>query len=1534
VRKILLLILLLFCFGYPNIALSDTCPEGTTPSYTCPDEFTLNQSTKICEANPRCTTGSYSSSLHKCVEQPTILGGGGALSFDGTDGNYVDCGNDESLNISNAITVAYWYKRFGGNTRQYTEDKISKRQGYNVSGCGSSRFFARIGGHTDTLLGHVSMPSNNVLYHIVHTYDSATRTAKSYCNGVLVDTRVLSGLPYYTIDLTSTPLTIAHPNAYSINGLIKEVRIYNRALSASEVEDLYNNPGQVSTDGLVGYWPLNEGSGNTATDKSGNGNDGTIHGATWDGSGEKTCPIGTSYDMVNDVCFISATCPSGGTLNTTSNKCELEPTLTCQQAPSPPLSGYYCFVDLNDNGAIEGDEYQQCLLLEDESYFCPLGSVECIDTYGEPICPSGSTLNPDTDKCEATPSISCSSGYTYNSDVDKCVMSISCPNGGSLNSNTDLCEIVVTSDLCPGGYTYNSGLDACTKTAVCPANGVYNSISDKCELPPDHSCSSGYTYNSSRDICEVSPTCSQGTYNTSTNRCEQSASAVCPSGYTYNSSVGKCVTATSCPNGGSLNTSRDKCETVYSHSCPSGYSYNSSLNLCQGTPICSSGTYNTSTNRCEQSASAVCPSGYTYNSSLGICVTGATCSNGGSLNTSRDKCEVAYTPACASGYTYNSSRDKCEANPTCPSGSSYNTTYNVCLKVVSSTTCPSGYSYNSSRQKCEANPTCPSGSSYNASTDRCEKSVTTTCPSGYSYNGSKCVASATPVRVYNTSGMSAVYNDNNGFCGAIEVSNGNIRFLTGWYWRLPWDGWTPQTPWISLTASSASICCYKRTEGWYNGCWYIEISNGNIRFHAVYAKPGRCLEEDEVGNCIKRDPLICDPYHGWCDTPGAWVPITGSGSSQVCNTCWEGYYRCCWKIEISNGNIRFCAWDWYKGWLCGDWVPMWTIAYNCPSGGSYNSSTGQCETSPSFSCPSGFTNVGGLCIVNPTCPSGGTLNTSVDKCQYTPTYNCDSGYTYDAAIGYCKINATCNSSGTLNTSVDKCQLPYSHSCPSGYSYNSSYGVCQKSPSCPTGGSYNTSRNQCEVDNSWNCPSGTTLSGSICYMSATCLYGGLNGSTDKCETAYTPTCPSGYSYNSSYGVCQKSPTCPSGSSYDNSLNQCVRANTWNCPSGMSLSGSTCYMSVYCPSGGSLNTDTELCEAANTLTCFTDGYTYSSTSNKCVSAPICNYGYFDTAIDLCRLSASGICPSTYTYNNDQNKCLLTPPCPSGALYSTTLNQCTIDATHDCPGDTLYSSLTRLCEAYPICEIGAYDPDHDGCYEGENTCPLGDYPCVNIDGVMKCSKNNCIDTGIGGSSNIEETSVDNTSYRDDGPRDADGVCLGQIYIFNGKGYQCRTSGVDTIFKNCCSSGIATKHQGKILLIIPQCNMSDAETDIRKDAGVCHYVGKFCSKKLKLLSGSICLQHKKSYCCFHSKLGRIIQEQGRPQLKTFGYSGDWGDPESPNCRGFTPEEFQMIDFDKIDLGEYFGDIAQQIQGKAAQIQQTEQQKISDFYQQTTGGN
>jgi len=232
---------------------------------------------------------------------------------------------------------------------------------------------------------------------------------------------------------------------------------------------------------------------------------------------------------------------------------------------------------------------------------------------------------------------------------------------------------------------------------------------------------------------------------------------------------------------------------------------------------------------------------------------------------------------------------------------------------------------------------------------------------------------------------------------------------------------------------------------------------------------------------------------------------------------------------------------------------------------------------------------------------------------------------------------------------------------------------------------------------------------------------------------------------------------------------------------------------------------------------------------------------------------------------------------------------------------------------------------CVNGQ--CPYGkQYPCQPYDGAEYCSKysNTCLNLA-NPSNGYTYDNITNRDKKPDGTWDnKTGECLGHIYIFNGETKECRESGIETMFTNCCHD--AYKKQGKILLVLPQCNQEDAKTDMLVQSGVCHKVGTYC--KVKFLG--ICLQKAKTYCCFHSKLGRIIQEQGRPQLKDFGYSGDWGSPTSPNCRGFTPTEFQMLDFDKINLSGYFGDIVKKIAGKEGQIQQKAQQNIQNFYKQT----
>lgn len=68
----------------------------------------------------------------------------------------------------------------------------------------------------------------------------------------------------------------------SYDGLLDDIGIWNRALTQQEITALYqgsnnnNVPSYVPSNGLVGWWPFN---GN-ANDESGNGNNGTVNGAT------------------------------------------------------------------------------------------------------------------------------------------------------------------------------------------------------------------------------------------------------------------------------------------------------------------------------------------------------------------------------------------------------------------------------------------------------------------------------------------------------------------------------------------------------------------------------------------------------------------------------------------------------------------------------------------------------------------------------------------------------------------------------------------------------------------------------------------------------------------------------------------------------------------------------------------------------------------------------------------------------------------------------------------------------------------------------------------------------------------------------------------------------------------------------------------------------------------------------------------------------------------------------------------------------
>ena len=91
--------------------------------------------------------------------------------------------------------------------------------------------------------------------------------------------------------------------------------------------------------------------------------------------------------------------------------------------------------------------------------------------------------------------------------------------------------------------------------------------------------------------------------------------------------------------------------------------------------------------------------------------------------------------------------------------------------------------------------------------------------------------------------------------------------------------------------------------------------------------------------------------------------------------------------------------------------------------------------------------------------------------------------------------------------------------------------------------------------------------------------------------------------------------------------------------------------------------------------------------------------------------------------------------------------------------------------------------------------------------------------------------------------------------------------------------------------CSASERELARERHAGNTHYLGTRCAKKTLF---GICIRYEKVWCTFGSKLGRILQEQGRRQL-----GRGWGD-----CRGFSVAEIGSIDFASLDLSEFTGNL------------------------------
>ena len=106
--------------------------------------------------------------------------------------------------------------------------------------------------------------------------------------------------------------------------------------------------------------------------------------------------------------------------------------------------------------------------------------------------------------------------------------------------------------------------------------------------------------------------------------------------------------------------------------------------------------------------------------------------------------------------------------------------------------------------------------------------------------------------------------------------------------------------------------------------------------------------------------------------------------------------------------------------------------------------------------------------------------------------------------------------------------------------------------------------------------------------------------------------------------------------------------------------------------------------------------------------------------------------------------------------------------------------------------------------------------------------------------------------------------------------------------------------------CEEEDQITGALRGQGLCHKVGSYCSHKVL---GS-CITKKESYCCFNSKLARIIHQQGRPQI-----GRTWGDEKSPDCSGFTLDQIGRLNFDRMNFGEFIRDVMRTVPARSSEF-------------------
>lgn len=223
------------------------------------------------------------------VKEPVAPGTRSVLRFNGRSDS-VKIGTYAEHKVEREITLEAWVHAL--SQRQWSGivsriyDSGTVESGYGLTLDGASGIWCGLRTVTGATNNFYFSSGANTLplaqwHHVAATYDGDV--VRIYVDGELKNKVLLASAIDYDPD---NELTIGaykdNDEFYPFSGRIAEVRIWKVARKLDELRATMNQSLRGDEEGLVGYWPLDDGNGDTARDRSRNGHSGKITGAVWE----------------------------------------------------------------------------------------------------------------------------------------------------------------------------------------------------------------------------------------------------------------------------------------------------------------------------------------------------------------------------------------------------------------------------------------------------------------------------------------------------------------------------------------------------------------------------------------------------------------------------------------------------------------------------------------------------------------------------------------------------------------------------------------------------------------------------------------------------------------------------------------------------------------------------------------------------------------------------------------------------------------------------------------------------------------------------------------------------------------------------------------------------------------------------------------------------------------------------------------------------------------------------------------------------